>query len=285
MVVFTKLKHILRPQQTPALITTPPARKKMSSREIRAAIRQAKAEAAQEISSLREALSDLQAELTLRCARYCTQRDNVLADLTERTKERDTAQSELATAKAAYENCAKDRARYRTERDDAQAELKESRAVKQAAKLAKDRAKTNMAIMKANHTKALTELKKRMSTDHAKAIDTLKKENRQLTAQIRKRKRDEDSRSTEQLLEAALKKLRQNYSEWRTNIPREFSDPMWCIKWKQYGIQWRQERGTGNVQYVVRRLTKQGKPLMCASAHDVKREVARAEQRARDSSE
>ena len=368
----------------------------MSSREIRAAIRQAKAEAAQEISSLRDALSDAQRDSATanaayeNCAkdreRYCTQRDNVLADFAERDKEckvvkkklkrsqadlskcmgernaymdamseaqsqklkwqdchkkserelakthrhltkrtevcaalkkelaaaRTSYTEEFATyqghmqkeltkalandnatemkkelaaanrqtkkAKAAYENCAKDRERYRTERDDAQKKLEDARAVKKQAKARLTKLQTTAKALQADIVRkdeAMASLKK--------GHDVLKKENRQLAAQVRKRKRDDDSMTPQRLLETALKKMKQTHTDWYTNVPREFDDPMYILKWKQYGMKWRKERGSGRMQYSAALKDAAGHPPLWNNVAEAKRAVAKMEQRAASS--
>ena len=337
----------------------------MSSREFRAAIRQAKAEAAQEAEKVRRDFFKLQAEhdkaraaaaeeisaRTEECAalkkeladaaveirlrkeygstRYFSfknaeaERDAAHVELAERTKERDAARAELAAArtsyteefatyqghmqkeltkalandnatdmkkelaaanrqtkkaKAAYENCAKDRERYRTERDDAQKKLEDARAVKKQAKARLTKLQTTAKALQADIVRkdnAMANLKK--------DYDVLKKENRQLAAQVRKRKRDDDSMTPQRLLETALKKMKQTHTDWYTNVPREFDDPMYILKWKQYGMKWRKERGSGRMQYSAALKDAAGHPPLWNNVAEAKRAVAKMEQRAASS--
>jgi len=253
----------------------------------------------------------------------CVERDAAHVELAERIKERDAARAELAAArassteefatyqdhmqkelakalendnatdmkkelaaanrqtkkaKAAYENCAKDRERYRTERDDAQKKLEDARAVKKQAKARLTKLQTTAKALQADIVRkdnAMANLKK--------DYDVLKKENRQLAAQVRKRKRDDDSMTPQRLLETALKKMKQTHTDWYTNVPREFDDPMYILKWKQYGMKWRKERGSGRMQYSAALKDAAGHPPLWNSVAEAKRAVAKMEQRAASS--
>ena len=193
-------------------------------------------------------------------------------------KELAAANRQTKKANAAYENCAKDRERYRTERDDAQKKLEDARAVKKQAKARLTKLQTTAKALQADIVRkdeAMASLKK--------GHDVLKKENRQLAAQVRKRKRDDDSMTPQRLLETALKKMKQTHTDWYTNVPREFDDPMYILKWKQYGMKWRKERGSGRMQYSAALKDAAGHPPLWNNVAEAKRAVAKMEQRAASS--